>query len=89
VEQNFNLGTPEVKFMFHLLRSLGEFYSDNLSKETHKGKFERAKQGYHNGIVPWGYISKEIENRMLAVPDPDMISVVKQVYERYATGLFL
>jgi site-specific DNA recombinase len=88
VEQNFDLGTPEGKLMFHLLGSLGEFYSDNLSKETHKGKYERAKQGYHNGIVPWGYISKEIQNRMLAVPDPDLIPIVKQVYERYATGLY-
>ena len=88
VEQNFDLGTPEGKLMFHLLGSLGEFYSDNLSKETHKGKYERAKQGYHNGIVPWGYMSKEIENRMLAVPDPDLVSIVKQVYERYSTGLY-
>ena len=52
--------------MFHLLGSLGEFYSDNLSKETHKGKYERARQGYHNGWVPWGYKSEEVENRMLS-----------------------
>lgn len=49
VEQNFDLSTPEGKLFFHMLASLGEFYSDNLSQETHKGKYERAMQGYHNG----------------------------------------
>jgi site-specific DNA recombinase len=88
VEQNFDVRTPEGKLMFHLLGSLGEFYSDNLSKETHKGKYERAKQGYHNGWVPWAYKSEEVENRMLAVPDPDLIPIVRQLFERYATGLY-
>jgi len=88
VEQNFDVSTPEGKLMFHVLGSLGEFYSDNLSKETHKGKYERAKQGYHNGWVPWGYKSEAVENRKLAVPDPDLIPAVRQTYERYATGLY-
>lgn len=34
VEQNFDLGTPEGKLIFNFLGGLGEFYSDNLSKET-------------------------------------------------------
>ena len=58
VQQPFDLGTPEGKLLFHLVSSLGEFYSDNLSKETNKGKLERSLQGYHNGAVPWGYISQ-------------------------------
>jgi site-specific DNA recombinase len=88
VEQNFDLATPEGKLMFHLLGSLGEFYSDNLSKETHKGKAERARQGYHNGWVPWGYRSEKVGEHKLAIPDPDLVPVVKQVFERYATGLY-
>lgn len=32
VEQNFDLATPESKLMFHLLGSLGEFYSDNVRR---------------------------------------------------------
>lgn len=88
VEQNFDLATPEGKLMFHLLGSLGEFYSDNLSKETHKGKYERVQQGYHNGWVPWGYCSEAVENRKLATPDPDLVPIVRQTFERYATGLY-
>jgi len=88
VEQNFDVLTPESKLMFHLLGSLGEFYSDNLSKETHKGKYERAKKDYNNGWFPCGYKSEAVENRKLATPDPDLVPVVRQTYERYATGLY-
>jgi len=88
VEQNFDLSTPEGKLMFHLLGSLGEFYSDNLSKETHKGKYERAQQGYHNGWVPWGYRSEKVGEHKLAIPEPDLVPVLQQIFERYATGLY-
>lgn len=88
VEQNFDLSTPEGKLMFHLLCSLGEFYSDNLSKETHKGKYERAMQGYHNGWTTWGYNSEQVGERKLAIPDPHLVPIVKEAFERYATGLY-
>ena len=88
VEQNFDVRTPEGKLMFHLLGSLGEFYSDNLSKETHKGKYERAKQGYHNGWATWAYKSEEVGHRMLATPDPDLVPIARQLFERFATGLY-
>ncbi len=88
VEQPFDLGTPEGKLLFHLVSSLGEFYSDNLSKETNKGKLERSTQGYHNGTVPWGYVSQLQGNRMLGVPDPEKAPMVVEMFERYATGAY-
>jgi site-specific DNA recombinase len=88
VEQNFNLDMPEGKLMFHLLGSLGEFYSDNLSKETHKGKYERAMQGYHNGWVPWGYNSEQVGDRKMAIQDPISAPIAEEMFERYATGLY-
>lgn len=88
VEQHFDLTTPEGKLMFHLLGSLGEFYSDNLSKETHKGKYERAMQGFHNGWVPWGYISEFRDGRKMAVPDEKIKDDVRQAFELYATGQY-
>jgi site-specific DNA recombinase len=88
VEQNFDLETPEGKLMFHLLGSLGEFYSDNLSKETEKGKRERVAQGYHNGQVPWGYVSKEVDGHRMAVPDEKIAPIVHEVFERCASGLY-
>ena len=88
VEQNFNLEMPEGKLMFHLLGSLGEFYSDNLSKETHKGKYERAMQGYHNGWVPWGYTSEKVGDRKMAVQDPVTSPIALEMFERYATDQY-
>lgn len=88
VEQPFDLGTPEGKLLFHLVSSLGEFYSDNLSKETNKGKLERSTQGYHNAAVPWGYVSQLQGNRKVGVLDPERASVVFEMFERYATGAY-
>lgn len=88
VEQPFDLRTPEGKLLFHLVSSLGEFYSDNLSKETNKGKLERSTQGYHNGAVPWGYVSKLEGNRKVGVPDPEKSPIVLEMYERYAAGIY-
>jgi hypothetical protein len=34
--------------------SLAQFYSDNLSSETKKGKHERKRQGLYNGLLPFG-----------------------------------
>jgi hypothetical protein len=59
-----------------------------LSKETNKGKLERSLQGYHNGTVPWGYISVLQGNRKVGVPDPEKAPVVVEMFERYATGQY-
>jgi DNA invertase Pin-like site-specific DNA recombinase len=88
VQQPFDLRTPEGKLLFHLISSLGEFYSDNVSKETNKGKLERSLQGYHNGTVPWGYTSQLIGIRKLGVPDPKRAPIVAEMFERYATGAY-
>ncbi|HNE05025.1 MAG TPA: recombinase family protein, partial [Anaerolineales bacterium] len=88
VEQKFDLDTPDGKLLFAMLGSLGEFFSDNLSQETGKGKLERATQGYHNNQVPWGYKSELVGVKKQAVPDPNTQEIVKQMFERYSTGLY-
>jgi hypothetical protein len=55
---------------------------------TPEGKLERSTQGYHNGAVPWGYLSKLIGNRKVGVPDPEKAPVVVEKFERYATGAY-
>ena len=59
-----------------------------LSKETNKGKLRGSLQGYHNGAVPWGYISTLQGNRKVGVPDPEKAKVVVEMFERYATGKY-
>ena len=48
VEQSFDFATPEGKLMFHMLASLGEFYSDRLSKKISTGK----RRPQHPPILP-------------------------------------
>ena len=48
VKENFDLATPEGKLMFHMLASLGEFYSDRLSKKISTGK----RRPQHPPILP-------------------------------------
>lgn len=88
VEQKIDYDTPEGKLMFHVLGSLGEFYSDNLSKETEKGKRERVAQGYHNGQVPWGYTSEQVGDHKMAVPNEKLAPIVVEMFERCASGLY-
>ena len=88
VQQPFDLSTPEGKLLFHLVSSLGEFYSDNLSKETNKGKLESSLQGYHNGHVPWGYSSILKGKRRVGTPDPEIAPVVQKMFERFSTGIY-
>jgi DNA invertase Pin-like site-specific DNA recombinase len=88
VQQPFDLRTPEGKLLFHLISSLGEFYSDNVSKETNKGKLERSLQGYHNGAVPWGYTSRLVGIRKVGVPDPEKAPILVEMFERYAAGAY-
>ena len=88
VEQNFDLNTPEGRLIARLLSVLAEFYSENLSKETNKGKLESSRQGYHNGTPPWGYKREIVGNRKVGVPDPELVPIVRELYERYASGLY-
>ena len=88
VEQNFDRRTPEGNFMFNMLGSLGELYSDNLSKETHKGKYERSLSGYHNGILPWGYESIVIDGKKTAKLLPEKGEYLKKIFSLYATGAY-
>ncbi len=82
----FGGGTVE-KYCWPNRQQLATFLP-TLSKETNKGKLERSTQGFHNGAVPWGYISQLQGNRKLGVPNPDKAPVVVEMYERYSTGAY-
>jgi DNA invertase Pin-like site-specific DNA recombinase len=62
---NLDYSTPQGKLFMHMLWALAQFYSDNLSQETKKGKQECRQQGLHNGTLPLGTLKKN----GIAVPD--------------------
>lgn len=53
--QPIDFTTPEGKAMLMMLAVFAEIYIDNLSTETKKGREERARKGFWNGHVPFGY----------------------------------
>jgi DNA invertase Pin-like site-specific DNA recombinase len=54
IAENMDYSTPAGQLMLTMLVGLAQFYSDNLSWETRKGKGERKARGLHNGLLPFG-----------------------------------
>jgi site-specific DNA recombinase len=61
-----------------------EYYSVSLSFWTRTGLREKARQGYLVGSLPWGYL-RDPDTR-IAVPDAERAQLVRELFERYATG---
>jgi site-specific DNA recombinase len=55
VRENIDLSTPWGKLTLTMLGMLAEIYIDNLRQETRKGLLQRAREGLHNGRIPFGY----------------------------------
>ncbi|MEA2526460.1 MAG: site-specific recombinase [Thermomicrobiales bacterium] len=54
IAENMDYSTPAGQLMLTMLVGMAQFYSDNLSWETKKGKAERKAQGVYNGLLPFG-----------------------------------
>ncbi len=61
-----------------------EYYSVSLSFWTRSGLHEKARQGHLVGMLPWGY--RRDPDTKLAVHDPERAPLVRELFERYATG---
>jgi site-specific DNA recombinase len=55
VQEQMDFTTPWGKLTLTMLGMLAEIYIDNLRQETRKGKVQRARDGYFNGNIPFGY----------------------------------
>ena len=68
-----------------IMESVADWYSQNLSAETAKGKKERSHQGKHDNRAPFGL--KKNKDKIL-VPHEDEIDGLMGAFERYASGNF-
>jgi DNA invertase Pin-like site-specific DNA recombinase len=66
----------------HILASLAEFYSANLSDEVKKGLTQKVQQGGWPHQLPFGYQS--LAGHVL--PDPTTAPIVREAFERYGRG---
>jgi DNA invertase Pin-like site-specific DNA recombinase len=77
------------KFMHGIKVLMAKNYIDNLSEETRKGMLQKAREGIWPSFAPLGY--KNIvgaDGKRTIAPDPDLATVIRQMYERYATGKY-
>lgn len=66
-----------------ILECIAEWYSRNLSEEYRKGKRERALQGLHNSLAPFG---TKLNSESVLVRDEDNYAGLVLAYELYSTG---
>jgi len=55
VQERLDFTTVWGKLTLTVLGTLAEIYIDNLRQETKKGKLQRARDGFWNGNIPYGY----------------------------------
>src|SRR5215208_1744697 len=68
LSEQIDYSSPSGQQMLTMLVGLSQFYSDNLSLETKKGKAERKAQGLYNGLLPFGLKKNSLG---LPIPDPE------------------
>ncbi len=83
--EDFDFTTPIGKVVLAILAAFAEWYLDNLSQETTKGKRARAEAGLWNGDPPFGYT--HIDRSTLEI-NPEAAPGVVMAFEQYATGAF-
>lgn len=59
ISENMDYTSPIGKVMLANLAAFAQYYSNNLSHETKKGKTERKRQGLYNGLLPFGVTKSE------------------------------
>lgn len=66
-----------------IMESVADWYSRNLAQETVKGKRERARQGYHNNLPPFG---TDKTKKGVLYPNEHELKGLLLAFEFYATG---
>jgi DNA invertase Pin-like site-specific DNA recombinase len=83
ITEQMDFTTPIGKVILTTLAAFAEYYSDNLSAETRKGKAERKRQGIYNGLIPFGAAKGEDG---IPIPDPHNHPGLVMAFEMAASG---
>lgn len=83
ISEEMDFTTPIGKVILATLGAFAQYYSDNLSIETKKGKHERKAQGLYNGLLPFG-VKKNDDG--LPVPDPETYPGLLRAFQAAAEG---
>ena len=88
--EQFDFTTPMGRVMLTMLAAFAQWYLDNLSAETTKGKQARAEAGLWNSDIPFGYNVRYKKDGGDGIPRPDEHDAqgVRLALEQYATGMY-
>ncbi len=80
--ENFDTGSPIGKLVVQLMASIAEMERNTLSENVKLGMTQRAREGYWNGGVVFGYDSIEKE----LIVNSDEAQLVTYIFNMYAEG---
>ncbi|MEA2582142.1 MAG: site-specific recombinase, partial [Thermomicrobiales bacterium] len=83
ISENMDFSTPIGKVILATLAAFAQYYSENLSAETRKGKAERKAQGLYNGLLPFGIKKNSVG---IPVPDPETYPGLLLAFQLGAQG---
>jgi len=85
VIEDFDMSKAEGQLTAHFMESLADYYSKNLSRETKKGMYQRARDGLASGgTMPLGY-AKTPDGRRYQI-DESRKAVAVEIFQRVASG---
>jgi DNA invertase Pin-like site-specific DNA recombinase len=74
--ENFDFSTAQGRLFFNMMTVFAQWYLENLSAESVKGKKELFNKGLHNGAPPFGYIkNKEAKKIEIVQEEADAVRV--------------
>ena len=76
--------TPQGKFMLNIAFGQSKYFVDNLSENVRRGQRQKLRRGEYPGPAPIGYLN-DLRTHTI-VMDPERFSLVKKIFELYATG---
>ena len=91
VKEDIDYSTPEGQMFLSILATFAAYFSDALAAHTSKGKHERARQGFYNGDLPFGYRNPtpgkagEYNKTVPLIVDEEAAGV-RLAFEAYAAG---
>ena len=85
VTEDFDYSTSMGRMFFRMMAVFAQWYLENLSAETVKGKQERAHKGLHNGRVPFGY---QVSENRVAQLVPEEAAILQKAFDLYSTGQY-
>lgn len=77
------------RLLYDIRVVLAKHYVENLREECMKGMVEKATSGVYPSYAPLGYLNTTNEKGTKIITlDPDRAPIVREMFERYATGQY-